>query len=698
MNDTSQAPDPRAANLLAAMVLGILAILIVPLPSFALDTLLSVNLAAAMLILLVAIRIERPLEFSVFPALLLIITLFRLGLNVATTRLILLSGGGGGAGHVIEAFGQFAVGGSVIVGAVVFLILLVVNFMVITKGSGRVSEVAARFTLDALPGKQMSIDADLAAGNIDDKTAKARREALSSETEFFGAMDGASKFVRGDAIAGLIITAINIVGGLLIGVIDHNMGFGQAVETFTILTIGDGLVSQIPALLISTAAGIVITRSGNGHLSRQLSGQLLGNPDALLNVAVVLGIVSLMPGMPTFAFLVLAGVAFALSRRAKNKIETAKAEEAAAGGPKAAAAKADAQDKPETIEETLALDTLELELGIGLVALIDERQGAELPGRVTQLRRQLAVELGVILPPVHLKDSLSLEAQSFRVKLRGVEIGSGQAWADRVMCLHPSGEEPDIDGISALEPAFGLPAKWIDEERRPEAEALLYTVVDPSSVMTTQLGELLRKHAHELVGRQETQELLDIVNEDAPKLVEETVPALISLGELARVLRGLLKEGVGVRDLKSILEAVADASVRSKETSWLVEQARLRLSRQITSRVVSEDGVVHAIVLDRHTESVLRQSLAAPDGEPIVAPDVDTARYLIDAIEREGGMLATLGRPCVLLAAPDLRRPLYSFFNRFLPDLSVVSARELSPGTQVDPAATLTLAASRAAA
>jgi flagellar biosynthesis protein FlhA len=542
----------------------------------------------------------------------------------------------------------------------------------------------------------MSIDADLAAGNIDDKTAKARREALASETEFFGAMDGASKFVRGDAIAGLIITAINIVGGLLIGVIDHNMGFGQAVETFTILTIGDGLVSQIPALLISTAAGIVITRSGSGHLSRQLSGQLLGNPDALLNVAIVLGIVSLMPGMPMVAFLVLAGAAFALSRRARAKIEQAKAEEAAAGGPKKPLA--EEQDKPETIEQTLALDTLELELGIGLVSLIDERQGAELPGRVTQLRRQLAVELGVILPPVHLKDSLALEAQTFRVKLRGVEIGSGQAWADRVMCLHPSGDEPDIDGISALEPAFGLPAKWIDEERRPEAEALLYTVVDPSSVMTTQLGELLRKHAHELVGRQETQELLDIVNEDAPKLVEETVPAIISLGELARVLRGLLKEGVGVRDLKSILEAVADASVRSKETSWLVEQARLRLSRQITSRVVSEDGVVHAIVLDRHTESVLRQSLAAPDGEAVVAPDVDTARYLIDALEREGGMLATMGRPCVLLAAPDLRRPLYNFFNRFLPDLVVVSARELSPGTQVDPAATLTLTATRAAA
>ena len=467
-----QGMGQSSANLLAIAVLGILALLVMPLPGPVVDALLAVNLAAGILILLVTLRVARPLDFSVFPAMLLIITLFRLGLNVATTRLILLHGGkkDGAVGHIITAFGEFAVGGSVIVGAVVFLILLVVNFMVITKGAGRVSEVAARFTLDALPGKQMAIDADLNAGYIDDGEARRRRNRLSSETEFFGAMDGASKFVRGDAIAGLIITAINIVGGLIAGVARDGMGFGEAVETYTILTIGDGLVSQMPALVISTAAGIIITRAGTGDLSRQLSGQILGNSQVLLNVAITLLLLGFMPGMPTLSFIGLAGGALVLSRRAKKK-EDATEDEGSTDGPGVAEDGAPAE-QPERIEDALRLDALELELGIGLVNLIETDKGGDLPKRVTALRKQLATDLGLILPAVHLKDSLALDAAEYRISLRGMEIGRAMAFGDRLMVLHPSGEEPQIQGVAAQEPAFGLPARWVDSEQRGFAEQM----------------------------------------------------------------------------------------------------------------------------------------------------------------------------------------------------------------------------------
>jgi flagellar biosynthesis protein FlhA len=681
--------DPRSRGevILATAVLGVVALLVMPLPAFVLDAFLAMSIGISLLVLLTALGVARPLDFSVFPSLLLIVTLFRLGLNVATTRLILLDGaaGTGSAGHIIQAFGQFAVGGSLIVGSVVFLILLVVNFAVITRGSGRVAEVAARFTLDALPGKQMSIDADLAAGMIDDTEARRRRSNLEQEIEFFGAMDGASKFVRGDAVAGLVITCINIVGGLIAGIGRDHMSLSSAIETFTILTIGDGLVSQIPALLVSTAAGIIVTRASSGSkLGAELGAQVFGQKRTLQHAAIVLSGIGLLPGMPLIAFVTLAGLAFVLSRRKPPKPgPSAEAQAAAAAGP-----------KQETLGSLIDLDTLELEVGHGLLSIIDLERGGELPGRVTALRKQIAGELGLVIPAVHLRDNLRLDANEYRIKLRGLDLSTGVAYVDRVMALDPAGAVPRLDGVDALsakEPAFGLPALWISPGERSRAERAGLTVVDTASVMTTHLCEVLRRNAHELIGRQEIQALLAHVGKEAPKVVEDVVPGTISLGELVRVVRLILKEGLSIRDFRSILEGVGDAAPRSKDTGFLVEQVRRRLARQITSRVSDAKGVVHALTLDRNTEELLRKALGQSEGEATLAPDVATAKRFISNLEAHAANFAATGRPTTLVTSPDLRRPIYDFASRFIPDLWVVTARELVSGTQVEPAGTIDL-------
>ena len=674
----SSSSAARAETVLALAVLGIIVILIVPVPAPALDVLLAFSVGLSLLMLLTALGLTRALDFSVFPALLLVTTLFRLSLNVATTRLILLHGGegAGAAGHLIETFGRFAVGGSLVVGLVVFLILMVVNFTVITKGAGRVSEVAARFTLDAMPGKQMSIDADLAAGIIDDREARTRRSSLEREAEFFGAMDGASKFVRGDAVAGLVITGINIVGGLVAGLLRDHVSLAQASETYTLLTVGDGLVSQLPALLVSTSAGIVVTRAAGDHLGAQMGAQIFGRPRSLATAALVLGLLGLLPGMPLLAFWSVGGSLYLLSRRASRAEQTG-----AARKPKATESKG-----PEKVQDLLAMEALELEVGYALVPLIDLAKGAELPGRVTSLRKQLATDLGLILPSVHLRDNLRLDANTYRVLLRGLELGKGVVHAERLMALDPSGAAPSIQGVKGQDPAFGLPAMWILPADRAKAEAAGLTLVDPPSVITTHLSELLRRHAHELIGRQEAQELIAIAGKEAPKLVEDVVPGTVSLGEVVRVLRALLREGISVRDMRTILEAIADAAPRSKETPWLVEQARRRLCRQITSRVAGPNGVVKALTLERATEDALRATLGASDGEPALAPDVELARRLIANLETNASRLSGTGLPVVLLAPPDLRRPFFEFAARFIPDLWVVSARELAPGTTVEPA------------
>ncbi|HVP68864.1 MAG TPA: flagellar biosynthesis protein FlhA [Anaeromyxobacteraceae bacterium] len=679
----------RAETLMAVAVLGVLALLVVPVPAPALDVLLAFSIGVAVLMLLIALGLTRATEFNVFPSLLLIVTLYRLSLNVATTRLILLHGaeGAGAAGHLIESFGRFAVGGSLVVGLVIFLILLVVNFTVITKGSNRVSEVAARFILDAMPGKQMSIDADLAAGIIDDREARRRRDELAQEAEFFGAMDGASKFVRGDAVAGLVITAINLVGGLAIGVLRDHLSLAQAVETYSLLTVGDGLVSQIPALLVSTGAGIVVTRAAGADMGTQVGSQIFGRPRVLKTASAVLASLGLLPGMPLLAFGLLAGLMLLAAQRAERAQQR----------PSPKPADAAEERKPERVQDLLAMEALEVEIGYALLPLIDLAKGGEVPGRVTALRRQIATDLGIVLPSVHLRDNLKLDANGYRVMLRGAEIGRGTAYPDRLMALDPSGGTPAIDGLRGQDPAFGLPAVWISQADRARAESMGLTLVDASSVVTTHLSELLRRNAHELVGRQEVQELLAVVAKEAPKLVEDTVPGTVTLGELVRVVRGLLREGVSVRDLRSILEAVADAAPRSKDTPWLVEQARRRLARQITARVAGPDGVVRALTLDRGLEDALRASLGASDGEAALAPEVETARRLIAALEAQAARLATAGHAVVVLTPPDLRRPLYDFAVRFVPELWVVTARELVPGTTVEPAGTVQLALPQAA-
>ena len=688
MDETSNAPSNASSNALAVAVIGILAALIVPLPAFAVDTLLGATLAASVVILLVALRLRDPLEMSVFPSLLLLITLLRLALNISTTRLILLHGseGGGAAGHIVEAFGQFAVGGSVLIGAVVFTILLIVNFAVITKGSGRISEVAARFTLDALPGKQMSIDADLAAGIIDDTQARNRRRRLEQETEFFGAMDGASKFVRGDAVAGLAITAVNIVVGLLAGVLRDGLDIAKAAETYTILTIGDGLVSQIPALLVSTAAGLVVTRAGtSGDLATAFRAQMAKDPVVIYGAASVMGVLALIPGMPHIVMLGLTGGLVLLARLAQRAKVAEAAKPARASADRTGAAK---EEKP---ADLLALDTLELHVGSGLVALIDAARGGELPGRVASLRRRMATDLGVLLPALHLRDDLVLEPNTYRVLLRGCEIARGQAYADRVMVLDPAGGEPKIDGIALQEPAFGLPARWVTENKRREAEQQGLTIVDAPSTITTHLGEVLRRNAAELVGRQEMQELLGLLAKDAPKLVEDVVPGVVNLGEVVAVVRALLRENISVRDLRSVLEAIAEAAPKSKDPVYLVEQVRRRLSRQIVSRICDSRGVARAITLDRATEQVLRASLGASEGEPVLALDIESARRFIERLEALASRMLASGAPVVVLAPPDLRRALYDFASRFIPDLWVVCARELTSSTTIEPAGVLQL-------
>jgi len=667
----------RAEGLLSLLVLGVLLLMVVPVPPFAMDLLLAANLALSVLMLLVGLALERPVEFSVFPSLLLVSTLFRLSLNIASTRLILLGGGGGtaAAGRVIEAFGRIVLGGSLVVGAVVFVILVVVNFLVITKGASRVSEVAARFTLDALPGKQMSIDADLAAGVVDDREARARRQRLEQETEFFGAMDGAGKFVRGDAVAGLVIVAVNVVGGFVAGVVRDGLSPAQAAETYTLLSVGDGLVSQLPALLVSTAAGIVVTRGAGAGLATQVRGQLLGRPGVLHATAGVLALMALVPGVPALPFAVLATGLWGLGRGAQGRRPPPPAPE---------------PPRPERLQDLLALDALEVEVGHALVPLLDADRGGELPSRVTALRRQVVGDLGVVLPAVHLRDSLRLDPNEYAVRVRGNEVARATAYADRLMVLEPRGSAPEVAGIAAREPAFGLPCVWIAPAGRVAAEAAGLTVVEPAAVVTTHLSELVRRHAWELVGRQEVQELVAACAREHPKLVEDTIPALVSLGDVVRVVRGLLRERVPVRDLRTVLEAVADAAVRSKDPVWLTEQARLRLSRTITSRSAGPSGAVRALSLDRGTEDALRASLGTSDGEPSLAPDVSTARELVSQLQARASALAVEGLPAVLLAPPDLRRPLFDLLGRFVPDLSVVSARELVSGTAVEPAGTLT--------
>jgi flagellar biosynthesis protein FlhA len=658
---------------LALSVLGILGVMLVPLPPLLLDLLLTSNLALSLMTLLIGMYILRPLDFSLFPSLLLILTLFRLSLNVASTRLILLHGSDGtqAAGEVIHAFGRFVVGGNYVVGAVVFLILVVIQFVVITKGAGRIAEVAARFTLDAMPGKQLAIDADLNAGLVTDAEARGRRREIAREADFYGAMDGASKFVRGDAVASIIITAINIVGGLVIGVTQMRMELFEALTTYTLLTIGDGLVTQIPALIVSTAAGIVVTRAASeNELAVAVTQQFAGHHRALLITAATLLILGLIPGLPKAPFLLMAAVTGTVAYSGLKEPKRG-AELPATSAPAGATG-------PEKVEKLLALDPLELEVGYSLIPLVDPGQGGDLLDRVRLVRRQFATDLGFVVPPVRIRDNLQLKPVAYAIKVRGLVVAQGEILVGHFLAMNPGTATEPIAGVATTEPTFGLPAQWISADERERAQVLGYTVVDPSSVITTHLTETIRRHARDLLGRQEVQGLLDVIKPSHPSVVETLVPNLLPLGTVQKVLQNLLAEGVSIRDLALILEALADAAPATKDPVVLTEYVRQGLGRTICRELTAGDGVLKVFTLSPALEQRLADALAEGDQGRYLALEPRTAQRVIEAIAKTIGKEPPDGTP-VVLCGPVIRPHLRRLTERYLPHLAMLSYNEIGP-------------------
>jgi len=661
----------------------VVVLMVVPIPTPILDLFLAFNISLSLMVLLLAIYTLRPLEFSTFPSILLVLTLFRLALNVASTRLILGKGheGAAAAGHVIQAFGNFVVGGSYVVGTVIFLILVVINFVVITKGAGRIAEVAARFTLDAMPGKQLAVDAELNAGLLSEREARERRRSIEAEADFYGAMDGASKFVRGDAIAGLLIAAINIAGGLVIGVLQGGLGVREAAEIYTTLTIGDGLVSQIPALLISTAAGIIVTRAASGtDLGSEVTSQLLLNPRVLGSVAAILIGFALLPGLPTLPFLVLSGAMGGLA------YATRAGDAAAAGKGVAASDAAEPGARVEGGAKTILptpLDVLELEVGYELVPLVDGRNGGELIERIRALRTQLGQELGIAVPPVHIRDNLQLKPGEYGFLLKGVEIARAEARAGYLLAINPGGADPALGGIPCKEPAFGLDALWVPAADRERAQLSGYTVVDVATVIVTHLTEVIRRHAHELLGRQEVQALLDALAKTHPKAVEELVPQLLTLGGVQKVLQGLLRENVGVRDLLTVVESLADHAPASKDPHVLIEHVRQALSRSIVQRYVDGDRVLHVMTLVPALERQVGEALHRGDDGTTVALDPATAQRLLAKLAESAEPFAVRGHQPVLLCSSGIRAPLRRFLERFLPSLVLLAPGEIPASVRI---------------
>ncbi len=666
------APPSRGRGqwIMAAALIGMLGIAMAPLPAVVFDLLIGVSLCLAAMTFLVAFYVERATDFSSFPSLLLFVTLFRLSLNVASTRLILTGNDSHAAGAVIAAFGEFVIRGNFIVGAVVFLILVIVNFIVITKGAERISEVSARFTLDSMPGKQMAIDADLGAGLINEKEARDRRRHIQREADFHGAMDGASKFVRGDAIAGLLVLAVNVVGGIVIGVAQKGMSIGAAAQTYTVLSIGDGLVAQIPALLVSTGAALLTTRGDDPELGRALNGQLLSRRRPLIVTAAMLGVIGLLPGMPHILFLCLSGAAAWGASRITEGRDLAT--QAAGTHPKATdPVRTDERTQRGEIEAALPVELLTLEVGLDLLGMVDAARGGELLTRIASLRKQLALELGLIIPPVHVRDDLRMRPGAYRVLLSGVVIAEAEVHAHRVLAIDPSGAAlKHLIGDATTEPTFGLPAKWLLSGDRTRAEAAGCTVVDAAAVIATHLTELLRRNAHELLGRREAQELLEIAGKHNSKVVEELIPHMMSMGAVMQVLRGLLREGVSVRDMRSILEALADHAPATKNPEDLVEMVRQRLARRLTRAQLSGDGSIRPLVLDPRAEQLLREP-AGRNGRALTR--------LTEDIATRARELALRDEPPLLVVAPDLRRAVAGIAARHVPGLAVMSYREIDP-------------------
>ena len=686
MTDTTiTSPRPTAREVMGWMmkgevalalgVIGIVVLLILPIPPFMLDLLLAVSITTSVLILMTSLLIKKPLEFTAFPTVLLVTTLYRLGLNVASTRLILGHGheGAHGAGKIIEGFGKLMMGGNYVIGVIVFAILVIVNFVVITKGSGRIAEVSARFTLDSMPGKQMAIDADLSAGLIEETEAKTRRKELEQESTFFGAMDGASKFVRGDAIAGLIIVAINIIGGILIGVVQHKVPLGQAASTYTIMTIGDGLVSQIPALIISIAAGFLVSKAGvDGSADKALVAQLGMNPVSLGMVSASAGVIALIPGMPILPFAALAAGSGYLAWR--------RSQEAAAPPPvDIVPAAAPVQEQEEPIAQSLAIDEIKIELGYGLLSLINDLEGRRHTDQIKALRRTLAQDFGFVMPAVRILDNMRLPSQGYMIRIKEMEGGGGEVRLGSLMAMDPSGGQVDLPGEHMREPAFGLPATWIDDSLREEATFRGYTIVDPATVLTTHLTEILKENMPDLLSYAEVQKLLKELPGEQKKLVEDLIPGVVSATTVQRVLQALLRERVSIRDLPAILEGIGEAAPHTGSITLLVEQVRSRLSRQLSFAYRGDDGALPIITMSGEWENAFAEALIGAGDEKQLALAPSRLQEFIRAVRDSFERAALAGDSAVLLTSPQIRPYVRSIIERFRGQTPVLSQNEIHP-------------------
>ncbi|MCI2255449.1 flagellar biosynthesis protein FlhA [Domibacillus sp. PGB-M46] len=674
----------RDLSVLLSVIL-IVAMLIVPLPTWLLSVLIIMNISLALLVLLISMNMKEALEFSVFPSLLLLLTLFRLGLNVSTTRSILSHGEAGG---VVETFGTFVVGGNVVVGMVIFVILVIIQFVVITKGAERVSEVAARFTLDAMPGKQMSIDADLNAGMISEAQARERREKVSREADFYGAMDGATKFVKGDAIAGIIMVIINLIVGMVIGVMQQDLSFAESAARYSLLTVGDGIVSQVPALLITTATGIVVTRAAsNGNLGEEITAQLLRYPSMLYIAAgtiFLLGIATPITDLLTIP--IAAGLAYGgymMNRVPKPDLEDPV--------PSEEETEMEELKSPESVVNLLTVDPIEFEFGYGLIPLADTNQGGDLLDRIVMIRRQLALELGLVIPVVRIRDNIQLQPNEYRMKIKGSEVAGGELLLDHYLAMSPGEEDDLVEGIDTIEPSFGLPAKWITEDAKEQAEIFGYTVVDPPSVVSTHLTETIKKYANELLGRQETQQLIDHLKETYPILVDEVTPNPLSVGEVQKVLSKLLKENLSIRNLPIIFETLADYGKMTSDTDLLTEYVRQALARQITMQFADESGSLNVITLSGRIEKLIADGVQQTEHGNYLSIDPNDSQRILEATAQQVEQASFMQQSPVILCSPAIRMYVRQLLERYFPQIPVLSYNELEPSVEVQSTGVVTI-------
>lgn len=660
-------------------IIGIILMIIIPLPPFLLDIMLAINIGLSVLILLMTIFSTSILELSIFPTILLVTTLFRLGLNISSTRLIL---GQGYAGNVIESFGSFVVGGNYVVGIIIFLIIVIIQFVVITNGSSRVSEVSARFTLDAMPGKQMSIDADLNAGAIDEKTARKRRTELQQEAEFYGSMDGASKFVKGDAIAGIIITTINILAGIVIGVVMLNMDFMESIQTYTRLTIGDGLVSQVPALIISTSAGILVTKvNGDENFSTQLGKQLISIPKAVIMAGIVLVLLGLLPGLPKLSFFTLGAGAIFIGYTLKK--EEKEAEEEALYEVEAAPTAEESLENAEDVSSLLNVEPIEIEIGYGIIPLADESRGGDLLQRIVSVRRQCAIDMGIIVHPIRIRDNLQLNPNQYTIKIKGIPVTTYELMPNMLLCMNPMGMDVDLDGISTKEPTFGLDALWIEKDKAEEAELYGFTVVDPTTILVTHLLETIKSKSHELMGRQEVKAIIDATREKYSAVVEELIPDLMTLGEVQKVFQNLLKEKVSIKDRVTILETLADNARNTKDLELLTEYVRMAMSRSICLELIDENNSIVVTTLSMEIENLVANSLQRSVNGTYPAIDPETTNKIFKGIQSTiESMNFNNNRPIVLVS-PKIRAPFRKLVEMVFTNLTILSLNEIPNDVQI---------------